>query len=136
MTTVSKRWHCCARIEIVRDILKIDSPIAGLHAALTYAAQKGFDALVSAPCDAPFLPEDLRQRLEGQGSAIACSAGQAHFLTGFWPVDSLPLIAGQRRMQEFAEVSKARRVEWTVVRHDPFANLNTLEDVARLSENP
>lgn len=125
-----------AEIEIIPDRLEIESPVAGLHAALTYAVEHGFQAVLSAPCDGPLLPGDLRRRLEGPCAAIACSAGQDHFLTGYWPVNSLPLTSRVRRVQDFAEATKARRVAWEVKGRDPFINLNTPEDVARLSENP
>jgi len=118
------------------DLLDIGTPLAGLHAVLTYAAENSFDAVLSAPCDTPLLPEDLRLRLKGEGAAIACSGGQAHFLTGLWPLATLPLLAGLHRVQDFATATKARRVEWAVQDHDPFTNLNTLEDMAHLSEKP
>jgi molybdopterin-guanine dinucleotide biosynthesis protein A len=123
-------------LKIIPDLVDIGTPLAGLHAVLTYASENSFDAVLSAPCDAPLLPEDLRLRLQGEGAAIACSGGQAHFLTGFWPVATLPLLAGLRRVQDFAAATKARQVEWVVQGHDPFTNLNTPEDLARLSEKP
>ncbi len=123
-------------IRVIPDLLNIGTPLAGLHAVLTYALENSFDAVLSAPCDAPLLPEDLRLRLQGDGAAIACSGGQAHFLTGLWPAATLPLLIGLRRVQDFAAATKARRVEWAVQGHDPFTNLNTPEDLARLSENP
>jgi len=123
---------------MVPDLLSIGTPLAGLHAALTFASQNNFDAVLSAPCDAPLLPEDLRLRLQGDGPAIAISAGQAHYLTGFWPVALLGLFdEGQlRRVMDFAALAKARTVEWPGHPIDPFANINTPEDFAWLSEKP
>jgi len=64
--------------------------------------------------------------------AIAASGGQAHYLTGLWPVDLLPLMDlelkdGLQRVKDWAAIAKARAVEWPVTRSDPFANLNTPE---------
>jgi molybdopterin-guanine dinucleotide biosynthesis protein A len=122
-------------VVVIPDLRSIGTPLAGLHAALTYAGENGFDAVLTAPCDAPLLPPDLRARLEGAGAAIAASAGQAHYLTGFWPVGLLGLFEdGQlRRVMDFAGAAKARVVEWEVGAHDPFANINTPEDFAALS---
>ena len=38
-------------------------PLAGVLAGLDYAAENGFGALLSLPCDCPFLPGDLAARL-------------------------------------------------------------------------
>jgi molybdopterin-guanine dinucleotide biosynthesis protein A len=125
-------------IIVIPDLLDIGTPLAGLQAALAHAVENGFDAVLSAPCDAPLLPENLRLRLQGQGPAIAISAGQAHYLTGFWPVALLGLFdEGQlRRVMDFAALAKVRTVEWPGHPIDPFANINTPEDFASLSEKP
>jgi molybdenum cofactor guanylyltransferase len=55
-------------------------PLAGLLAALGHAKAGGFDAVLSAPCDA--LPVPDLKRLEGEGPAVI----EGHWLFGFWPV--------------------------------------------------
>jgi molybdenum cofactor guanylyltransferase len=120
------------------ELRDIRTPLAGLHAALRWAAAASFDAVLTVPCDGPFLPEDLRLRLEALAPAIATSAGQKHYLTGLWPVAlratlEKALGQGQRRVQDFVAASAANVVEWPVGRVDPFANINTPEDFNRLS---
>ena len=73
--------------------------------------------------------------------AIATSGGQQHYLTGLWPVARLQnletaLAGGLRRAQDFASASKVNVVEWDASTRDPFANFNTPEDFAHLSEKP
>ena len=56
---------------------------------LHYGAKQGFDAVVTVPSDAPFLPLDLVHTAcwragEVTGAAIARSGGQDHYLTGIW----------------------------------------------------
>jgi molybdenum cofactor guanylyltransferase len=122
--------------EVISDRLETGTPLAGLHAALSHAREQGFDAVLSVPCDTPLLPLDLAARLAGAGAAIACSGGQDHYLTGFWPVETLPLLQGLRRVQDFAAVAQARRVEWPVADFDPFMNINNPEDFAALDHLP
>ena len=125
-------------LPVISDQIATGTPLSGLHAALTFAREGGFHAVITAPCDSPLLPPDLRSRLEGDGAAIAASAGQAHYLTGFWPVsarDQFELHAF-RRVQDFAASVGARQVEWPTEGHDPFVNLNTPEDLTGLSEKP
>jgi molybdenum cofactor guanylyltransferase len=119
-------------LPVVHDLIGTGTPVAGLHAALTYAATHGFDAMLSAPCDTPLLPLDLRERLSGHDAAIAASGGQAHYLTGFWPVECLNLLNGLIRVKDFAAAIKARQVEWLVKDYDPFININTPQDVLDL----
>ena len=122
---------------IVPDVLtEIHTPLVGLHAVLKFA--KDFDAVLTVPSDGPFLPHDLRSRL-GAGPAIACSAGQDHYLTGLWPVllfaqldDALR--GGVVRMQDWVAACGAQKVEWKTEPHDPFFNVNTPEELAKAAE--
>jgi molybdenum cofactor guanylyltransferase len=132
-------------VMVVEDILTdVGTPLAGLQAALYYGAAKGFDAVVTVPSDAPFLPLDLVQRLleggEVTGAAIARSGGQDHYLTGIWttamakPLGRLIETEGLKRVQDFVTRAKAEKVVWAAVPHDPFFNINTPEDLAVAEE--
>jgi molybdenum cofactor guanylyltransferase len=119
--------------EVVSDRYDTHTPLSGLHAALGFAKEQGFDAVLTVPCDTPFLPTDLVARLRLSLPAIAASGGQAHYLTGLWPVDLLPLLelelkSGLRRVMDWAAVAKVSTVEWSAAPMDPFANLNTPEE--------
>ncbi len=117
---------------IVPDKIETGTPVAGLHAVLTYAVEHGFDAVLTSPCDTPLLPLDLRALLSGHGAAIAASGGQAHYLTGFWPVESLDVLDGLIRVKDFAATAKAKQVEWPVKEYDPFLNINRPKDLLYL----
>ena len=123
------------------QVANMGTPLAGLFAALAFAADQGFEAVLTAPCDGPFLPADLRARLEPLMPAIAASGGHQHYLTGLWPVSlrnelDLALAGGIRRAQDFAAAAKVNVVEWPITPRDPFANFNTPGDFAGLSEKP
>lgn len=128
-------------VTVVEDLLThVGTPLAGLQAALYHGANHGFEAVVTVPSDAPFLPLDLVERLLGAGAvtgaAIARSGGQDHYLTGIWttamarPLGRLIETEGMTRVQDFVTRSKAEKVVWAAVPHDPFFNINTPEDLA------
>ena len=113
------------------------TPLAGLHASLQYAKMRNFDAVLSVPSDTPFLPFDLRLRLEIQPPSIAASRGQEHYLTGFWPVSLLSVLEiasatrNLKRAREWAALVGAKPVGWAEAELDPFFNVNTPEDLAQ-----
>ena len=125
-------------VSVLADLLATGgTPLAGIHAALHYANDAGFDAVLSVPSDTPFLPLDLRLRLEPGAPAIAASQGQEHYVTGLWPTSLLPrletAIAHQslKRVWEWAALAESKPVEWAAGNHDPFFNINTPQDLAQ-----
>jgi molybdenum cofactor guanylyltransferase len=130
-----------AGVVVVEDVLtNVGTPLSGLHAALYYGASKGFDAVVTVPSDAPFLPLDLVERLleggEVTGAAIARSGGQDHYLTGIWTTAMATSLGrlieteGMKRVQDFVARARAEKVVWAAVPHDPFFNINTPHDLS------
>ena len=102
-------------------------PLGGLNAALRHAALNGFDAVLSASCDVPNLPENLRAALEGPGAA--CAASQP--VVGWWPVAlagdlDTYLADGGRALYGFAERVAARQIAFD----PPLANVNRPEDLS------
>lgn len=57
-------------------------PLGGINAALHCAAARGYDAVLTAPCDAPFLPLDLAERLAAAGNAVFLEDMP---VIGLWP---------------------------------------------------
>lgn len=112
-------------------------PLSGLHSALLTAEREGFSAVLSVPCDMPFLPNNLRARLEAAGApAVAVSLGRVHHMVGLWPVAALRDLAmslaepWSRAVEAWADRLRPRPAIWTG-RPDPFFNVNTPDDLAR-----
>lgn len=113
-------------------------PLSGLLSALTWAAARGADAVVSVPVDAPFLPGDLTPRLllaaDGVGLALARSAGRVHAVCGLWPVALAPALAAFLASGVKAKVLDFATGQGAVYADFPddgaFSNLNTAEDLA------
>lgn len=115
-------------------------PIAGIAAALAFARSKGVKRVLTIPCDTPFLPSDLPDRLSdalmhSAGAAIAASGGRLHPSCALWRVETavaLPayLSSGRGSLHGFAEAVGAVAVEWPIEPHDPFFNINSAADLA------
>ena len=110
-------------------------PLAGVLAALDWAAGRGLPRVVTAAGDTPFFPEDLAQRLWAAGAPVAMAAhgGRDHPAFAAWDTalrDPLrrALAQGTRRMRQFMDDHGAARV--IVEGRDPFFNINTPDDLA------
>lgn len=121
-------------------------PLAGILAALDWIARHEPRArwLASFSVDTPLLPVDLVSRLgaaaEREGAMVACSrsGGRLHPLLALWSPalrESLrPALArGERAVHRFVEQQGMAIVDFADQPFDPFANVNTPDDLARLA---
>jgi molybdopterin-guanine dinucleotide biosynthesis protein A len=113
-------------------------PLAGLHAALS-AAQTPW--VVTAPCDSPFLPDDLVFRLFSACTAaladlaVARTFDQSHPVFCLCKRDVLPhlsefLASGQRKMSDWYASLKVVEVAFDD-KAEAFENINTREELGR-----
>lgn len=119
-------------------------PLAGVLGALDHAAANGYHAVLSLPCDSPFLPDDLASRLAKSarggstqiGLACAASGGRLHHVIALWPVtlrlDLRRALVEEdlRALGKFQQRHACVAVDWPVVPRDPFFNVNTPADLA------
>lgn len=113
-----------------------DGPLAGLLAAITHARSHGYDAVLTAPADSPFLPLDLFARLSAAGGpAVAASGGRLHPVIGLWPValgetlHSTFHLEKILRIATFVEHVNANIVEWSTSPIDPFMDVDHPQDL-------
>jgi molybdenum cofactor guanylyltransferase len=112
-------------------------PLAGILAALDWAATLGATQVLTVPGDTPFLPRDLAACLAAAEApaAMAASGGRRHPTAGLWPVSARAALraavvdTGLRRVNDWAGSVGAVTVEFAIEPVDPFFNLNTLEDL-------
>jgi len=113
-------------------------PLAGLHAALARARHP---LVVTAPCDSPFLPEDLVARLRagleaaGADLAVAKTFDQAHPVFCLCRREVLPhltafLESGGRKIDRWYETLKVVEVAFDD-EEEAFRNINTREELGR-----
>ena len=125
----------------IADILpKGTGPLAGLHAALSWAEGEGHDAVVTSPVDTPFLPRDLIVKLSVAGeAAVAKTDERTHPLCGFWPAMlrerlELEVAGGLRTAHGWAKLAKAVELAFRKTDGvDPFFNINLNEDIQKAS---
>jgi len=92
-------------------------PLAALNAALHHAAEQGFDAVLTAPCDVPDLPLNLVAMLMPGPAVLADQP-----VIGLWPTALGPqldawLAAGGRAVRGFADHVGARQVSGPALRN-------------------
>ena len=113
-------------------------PLAGLHAALSAARTP---LVVTAPCDSPFLPEDLVFRLfsaltaAGAELAVARTFDQPHPVFCLCRREELPhltdfLESGGRKIDRWYATLKIVEVAFDEVA-DAFENINTRDELSR-----
>jgi molybdenum cofactor guanylyltransferase len=126
------------RVPPLYDDPSIEGPLAGVASALRHAQSTGLDAVLTIPCDTPFLPADLADRLSlalgGVGAALASSGGALHPTCGLWAreaVEALPdyRASGRRSIRGFAAEIGHEVVDWEIESFDPFFNINDPADL-------
>jgi len=123
----------------VEDVYRGCGPMGGIHAALLAA---NCDALVTAPCDAPFyskaLAEYLVQQYEPELDALVLhdSTGRMHPLCGVYTKRCLPVLekhltTGRFKLMRMLEEVRLKTITLPEYLSDSvFENLNTPEDLA------
>ena len=128
-------------LPIIYDDPTIPGPLGGLAVALGWAASRGLDAVLTVPCDMPFLPDDLLRRLqaalvEGVDATLAANEGRRHPVCALWRPSILDVLrrrVGQGRLSltGLAEAVGGVEVLWKGAEDDGFFNINTVDDLAR-----
>ena len=102
-------------------------PLGGIAAALHYAADQGFEAVLTCGVDSLGLPDDLPALLSPAPAYVPHQP-----VIGLWPASAAPVIEailtgpGRHSMRAFAEALGARSVALLTL----SANINTPGDLA------
>ena len=120
-------------IPLLIDPTGMEGPLGGLASALRLRRPM----VLVIPCDTPFLPEDMPERLQtallDHDAALAASGGRVHPACGLWRTHTLDKLldyaaSGRRRsLIGFAETIGYATAEWP---EGAFFNVNTPEDLA------
>ena len=106
-------------------------PLAGLAAALRYAADHGFDAVLSIGCDIPALPAALVEALRTIGAPVAVRAVP---ICGLWRARDADWLGehlastDDRSVRNWLAACGGQWFESDI----PLANINTPDDLAAL----
>lgn len=131
-----------SHLPLIVDEPGVEGPLAGLIAGLSWAQSCGLSWLHIRPCDAPYLPCDLAQRLleaailAGTPAALPESHERLHPACGLWNVELARLAAARATNAKRSLIGLALDAgyavaSWGAPAPDPFLNINTLEDLAQ-----
>lgn len=128
-------------VKTLCDDAEVPGPLGGLRTALGWARDRGLEAVLTIPCDMPFLPDDLPWRLaahmtDGHSVAMAASGGRRHPICSLWRPCVLGAIEtltaqGRHSLHGVADHAGCVEVPWAVAGIDPFFNVNSPEDIIR-----
>jgi len=140
-------------LAVVPDLLPCyRGPLTGLYSALQHLADKDMankdladdarpDALVLCPCDAPFIPQDLVEKLVsaagGEPGPVVVVSYQGTLQPTFslWQHHHLPAIRdavvnrGDGGLKHILKSLPYTIVEWVSAEPPPFYNVNTPEEL-------
>jgi molybdopterin-guanine dinucleotide biosynthesis protein A len=131
-----ERYETFGRRVVADDISGFAGPLAGLQAGLKAAAHP---LVVTCPCDSPFLPPDLVQRLrealerERADLAVAKTGDQPHPVFSLVRREVLPnltgfLDSGGRKIDAWYASLKTVEVDFGD-EAEAFSNINTREEL-------
>lgn len=126
-----------------------NGPLGGLLAALEYTVGRA-NRLLLVPCDAPFLPLDLAQRLEAAAETenaardgivtLVSYQGQWQPTFSLWHINVLPSLGSavkeknMKGLKEFIHSVPHAVVSWEEQEISPFFNINTPADLSAAAE--
>lgn len=129
------RPHCDAMVVVGRDEVadwpRPDmGPLGGIAGALIYAADNGFDRVLTSPVDCVRLPGDLRALLEPAPAFL-----ETQPVIGLWPVAALGELRTMLEDEgDLAVRAYARRIGARPVSSDFVPpNVNSVADLDRLT---
>jgi len=122
---------------VVADVVPdFAGPLAGLHAALAFAATS---YVVTSPCDSPFLPLDLVARLAAAFEAQSLDLAVARTFAQPHPVFSLVRTGVRPHLEAFLQRGGRKIDAWYATLHvvevpfddeaDAFRNINTMAEL-------
>jgi molybdopterin-guanine dinucleotide biosynthesis protein A len=143
------RFGACPFPVVPDETSDFSGPLAGILAALHWFAREEPEtrAVVSVSTDAPFIPQDLVDRLDAAlptdaktPVAVASSHGRRHPVIALWSMEAANHIAasltrGERKVETMIDRLGAVSVPFPDLdigdrKIDPFFNINTPDDLA------
>ena len=116
-------------------------PLAGIHAAMCWARDQGYEEVVTTPVDTPLLPLSFIQKLIATGApSIATFEDRQHVVHGLWPTRLIEQLVrsierGTRSARDWVrECDAVECVFNDPSGQDPFFNINTPEDLITLEK--
>ena len=118
-------------------------PLVGILTAMKWAKKNLSKCswIATFPCDTPFFPERIIKSFieesEKKESLILCASshGRKHNIFGLWSLDLYDKLKNDlvnkkiRKVQDWTEKNKIKKLEFKFKDYDPFFNINTQKDL-------
>ena len=120
---------------------KRDGPLVGVLSALSVAQESGSDWLLICPCDTPFIPPDLGEKLlqrcveKDAQLGIARTKGWNHPSLSLWhqslfaDLERAVIKESKAGFKQFYPQTNHCFADWQTGTYDPFFNINVPQDV-------
>lgn len=135
---------------IADSITGFAGPLAGVLAGMDYAAEHGFEDIITVAADTPFFPDTLVNALiearETAGTPLAMAMTpdpkrglSRHPTFGLWPVAlredlRVAIKSGTSKIVAWTEPHGCAKAVFPVEPFDPFFNVNTPQDLLKAGE--
>ena len=134
-------------LPFIPDRIPGAGPLMAVYACLSWAAERGYPLVATFPCDAPFFPPDLVQRLRhalgAADGAMARRDGQGHYAFALWRVGATAILGpaierGIRSFRDLEAIATCAYADFPVdgegPHGDPFFNINWPDDLVAAEE--
>lgn len=137
----NKTEHSLDLAKVTDAIAEQSGPLNGVLGCLRESVKRDCEWMLIAPCDTPFIPEDLGARLlkaateEGYQLCIPRSDGRSHPSLSLWhksllkPLEAAVIEQKMEGFKQFYPTTKCGFVDWDTKVYDPFFNINHQSDL-------
>ena len=144
VTNQNNEFFIKNNLTVVKDCIEGQlGPLVGILSAMKWAKENSnkYSWIATFPCDTPFFPESIIKSFiedsEKKESLLlsASSHGRKHNIFGLWSLDLYDKLRNDlvnkkiRKVQDWTEKNKIKKLEFKFKDYDPFFNINTEEDL-------
>jgi len=144
VTNQNNEFFIKNNLTVVKDCIEGQlGPLAGILSAMKWAKENSnkHSWIATFPCDTPFFPESIIKSFieesEKKESLLLCASthGRQHNIFGLWSLDLYDKLKDDlvnkkiRKVQDWTEKNKIKKLEFKFKDYDPFFNINTKEDL-------
>ena len=132
------------KLDVVKDTIRgFKGPLAGILSAMDYGKKRNFKWLVTFPCDAPFFPFNLVNKLLERAKkqkckiVIAKSNKRIHPVFGIWSISlknslsNVLIKEDEKKIDLFISRHNYSVVNFPYKKIDPFFNINEPRDLIK-----
>ena len=144
VTNQNNEFFIKNNLTVVKDCIEGQlGPLVGILSAMKWAKENSnkYSWIATFPCDTPFFPESIIKSFieesKKKESLILCASshGRKHNIFGLWSLNLYDKLKDDlinkkiRKVQEWTEKNRIKKLEFKYKDYDPFFNINTEEDL-------